>query len=103
MSKEEENQEEKPIYFPEEINYMLDERFLPKIQKIAKRAKEIRFPDEDIYAYRLNLVLQFKDIEGDLKYENIKDHVNIQLQPITQKSVDEALKKQVGEKKNENS
>lgn len=91
MTEENKEEEKKPLYFEEELVHMFEDRFLPKIQKIANRVKNIEYSDQDVYAFRCSLVFQFDKLDGSLTYEDIKEKMQMQLQTILQKDVDKAL------------
>jgi hypothetical protein len=77
---------------PEELYEMFNCSFLPKLQELAKRAKKIKFPEDEIAFYNVNMFLQFDDSNEPLIYQNIEEKINLQLQPVTQKQLEESQK-----------
>ena len=77
---------------PEELYEMFNCSFLPKLQELAKRAKRIKFSEDEIAFYNVNMFLQFNDSDEILTYQNIEDKINLQLQPITKKQLEETQK-----------
>ncbi len=98
-----ETEKEKVLYFPEEISYLLNDRFLPKIQQISKRIKSLQFPDREIHSFRFTLAAHFSPSEEILTHEDVKESLHIQITPIFQEEVDKAREnQQKKEKKNAN-
>jgi len=89
-----ETDKEKVLYFPEEISYLLNDRFLPKIQQISKRIKSLQFPDKEIHSFRLTLGVHFLPSEETLTHEDVKQSLHIQITPIFQEEVDKAREEQ---------
>jgi hypothetical protein len=81
---------EDKLFSDEEISEMFDHGFLKIITDIAHRAKEKKLKDKDVKFYQVSMRYQFNDGEMVEKYEQIKDRIAMQIQPITQEDLDRA-------------
>lgn len=85
---EKENKE--PVFSPDEIKEMFDHGFLKNISEIAHRAKERDIEDLDVKFFHVSMSFQFNCGEMIHEYDQIKDRINLKIQPITQEDIDRA-------------
>jgi len=73
----------------EELDEMFNEKFLPFLQKFAKRTKEIKYTDTEMAFYNVRLILQFSELEDPLIYEELEKSgkIQLQLQPVTEEEL----------------
>ena len=84
--------EEDQLFSRDEIISMFDTGFLPILEVIAKRVKNLRTTEEEIKFFNVTMTLQFDDDGKELKYESIEDRVNLKLWPVTQSDIDRVVK-----------